>query len=378
MDFEFSPDALMLRDMLHRFMEKEIRPLERNYVSRGFLEPPEQARVQRAVEQMGLWGITVPEKWGGGGLDLVTCCLLDEELGKTFIPVQIGEVPPMLYACQGAQAKNYLEPALAGERKVWLALREPGALLPEAWTTSAVQQNGNYVINGDKLLVGTPDPGDFMIVFAKGASGVSAFLIDADQDGLLSVKSIPGRKNEPEGSVNPVTLRLKDCAVPTDTLLGQEGQALSLGADLAPVFWIRAGARYVGLADRLVGMAAEYARDWVALGEPLQAKPAVQRMLAEMRVKIDGTRWMVYHAAWTGDQGKPLQLLAAEVRLSAIEMLQSVVDYSSMIFGGPGPSLAIELQRLVQSPIPTEAMDIALRSARSIIAGDLLLTGNGE
>jgi alkylation response protein AidB-like acyl-CoA dehydrogenase len=366
MDFEFSPDALMLRDMLRRFLEKEIRPLERNYVSRGFLEPVEQARVQRAIEQMGLWGITVPEKWGGGELDLITSCLLDEELGKTFIPVEIGEVPPLLYACRGPQIKDYLEPALAGERKVWLGLREPGATLPEKWTTRAIQQDGSYILNGRKLLVGIPDPQDFFVIFVGLSTGVTAFILDANQEGIKILS-------------NPdVILSLENCPAPVESILGEEGLAFSLGADLAPQFWIRTGARYVGLADRLVEIAAEYAKDWVALGEPLEAKPAVQRMLADMIVKIEGTRWMVYHAAWSGDTGKPLQLLAAEVRLSAFEMLQSVIDYSSMIFGGPGPTLAIEVNRLAQSPVPIDAMEIALKSARSIIAGELLMTGIGS
>ena len=116
MDFEFPPDALMLQDMLRRFIQKEARPLEMKYFNEGSLSQEERDRLRRAIEQLGLWGLTVPEEYGGGGLDLVTTCLIEEELGTTFVPVEIGEVPPMLYACVGEQVPRVLEPALAGKR----------------------------------------------------------------------------------------------------------------------------------------------------------------------------------------------------------------------------------------------------------------------
>src|SRR5574339_1198342 len=116
MDFEFSSDALMLRDMLRQFVADEARPMEMKYFSTGRLEEKERARLRSVVEQMGLWGITVPEKFGGGGLDMVTACLLHEELGKTFLPIDLGDVPPLLYACQGDQIGKFLSPALEGKR----------------------------------------------------------------------------------------------------------------------------------------------------------------------------------------------------------------------------------------------------------------------
>src|SRR5512143_107864 len=135
MDFEFSSDALMLRDMLRRFVEDEARPMEMKYFSSGLLEDKERARLRTVIEQMGLWGITVPEKFGGGGLDLVTTCLLQEELGKTFLPIDLGDVTPMLYACQGDQVQRFLNPALAGKKHAILAARELTALRPEEWFT---------------------------------------------------------------------------------------------------------------------------------------------------------------------------------------------------------------------------------------------------
>ena len=112
MDFTFPSDTLMLRDMLRRFLLKEARPLEMKYFQTGELDRQEQARLRQAVQQLGLWGLMVPEEFGGGGLDTVTACVIEEELGTTFVPVEMGEISPVLYACQGEQVTRFLEPAV--------------------------------------------------------------------------------------------------------------------------------------------------------------------------------------------------------------------------------------------------------------------------
>ena len=367
MEFSFPPDTLMLRDMLRRFVEKEAQPLEMKYFSAGALEPKEGAHLRKVIEQMGLWGILVPEAFGGGGLDTITACLLEEELGKTFIPLDLGEVPPLLYACQGEQVERFLEPALAGSRKAFLAVREPNALRPEDWDTCAVQQGDAYVLNGSKLLSVKPSPEDFLIVFAKTAQEVTAFILDADHPGL----SLGGK--DKVGEHHRMILQIMGCQIGRDSLLGEYGQAFKLGAEEAPRAWIRIGARFVGLADRLVTMAADYAREWVALGSPLMERPAIKRMLAEIHVQVNCSRWLVYHAAWLADQGAPLHIPAAEVRLATGEMLQKVTDFVIMVYGGPGPSAPFDLQHVFSSTIPMEALVLGLDGARNMIAADMLV-----
>lgn len=364
MDFEFSPDTLMLRDLLRRFVQKEARPLEMKYFTAGDLTPEERARLRRAVEQMGLWGLTVPEAYGGGGLDLVSACLIEEELGQTFIPLEIGEVPAPLYACCGDQVGNYLEPALAGERRALIAAREPGRLRPEDWTTSArvIGAGEEYLLEGCKSLAFAPEADDFVILYAHAPQGMTAFLLDY---------GIPGMKVVANG---PASLILENCPVGKGAILGNPGEALSLGAGEAPRGWIRMGARYVGAVTRLIEMAVEHARTWVSLGEPLSVRPAIQRMLAEMRVEVESARWLVYHAAWLADAGqvKDLRSAAAQVRLATGEMLQRAVDRVTMIYTGPGPSPQIEPQRLAKALVPHETLDFALEQARGLLAAELL------
>ena len=361
MDFELPADTLMLRDMLRRFVRKEAQPLEMKYFTAGQLTPEERARLQRAVEQMGLWGLTVPEAYGGG-LDLVSACVLDEELGQTFIPVEIGEVPAVLYACSGDQVGSYLEPALAGERRSVMAAREPGRLKPEMWITTAQLVADSYILNGQKILSVATQTDDFLVVYARAEQGPTAFMLDV---------RCPGMDISANGEV---TLTLAGCQAEASAILGQPGEALALGAGEAPKAWIRSGARYVGASTRLLEMAAEHARSWVSLGEPLSIRPAIQRMLAEMQVDIESARWLVYRAAWLAESGakEDLRIAAARVRLATGEMLQRSVDRATMIFAGPGPSPQIEPQRFVRSLAPPETLEFALQQARAVIAASLL------
>ena len=363
MEFELPPDAIMLRDMLRKFIQKEARPLEMKYFTSGALEPKERARLRQAIEQMGLWGLTVPEAYGGG-LDTVSACLIEEELGKTFITIEMGEVAAPLYACRNGQIASFLEPALAGERRGVLAVREPGpgGCIPEHWITAAEITGQGYSIRGRKSLAVMPEAEDFIILYARAPQGISAFLLDADLPGL----SYPGGEE--------LILEIDGCQVGQDALLGEPGSALALGAGEAPRAWIRTGARYVGMVERLIEMSSEHGRDWVSLGAPLAVRPAIQRMLAEMRVDVESARWLVYHAAWLADTSGDgaLRGPAAQVRLATGEMLQRSVDRATMLFAGPGTSEQIEPNRLVHSQVPAEALQLALDRARAVIAAEML------
>ena len=364
MDFNFPEDTEMLRDMLRRFLQKEARPLEMKYYNTGELSPEERARLRQAIQQLGLWGLTVPEQFGGGGLDAVTACMIEEELGATFIPVEMGAVPTLLYACAGEQLSRFLEPALEGSRRPILAVREPhpAGIKPENWTTSATPDDEGFILNGQKILAASPGEGDFFILLAKAPQGLTAFLLDAD---LTNVQTSANGK---------MVLTLSNWRVPGEALLGQPGGALELARSEATRAWIQMGARYVGMVERLIEMAAEHARSWVSLGEPLAVRPAVQRMLAEMRVDAESARWLVYHAAWLSDnrQDDSIHGPAAQVRLATGEMLKRAVDRVTMIFAGPGPAPQIEPHLLIKSLVPPEALEIGLEAARFAIAAEML------
>jgi alkylation response protein AidB-like acyl-CoA dehydrogenase len=149
---------------------------------------------------------------------------------------------------------------------------------------------------------------------------------------------------------------------------------------------IRSGARYLGIVKRLVEMSVEHARDWISLGAALAARPAVQRMLAEMGAGLESARWLVYHAAWLVDRGDDVaaRRAAAEVRLITGELLKSSVAKATMIFNGPGPTAVdkttthMDSNRVMQwlwsehPLVSPQTLELGLQHARSVLAGELL------
>ncbi len=358
MDFRLPADTLTLQEMLRRFIEKDARPLEMKYFSSRCLEPAEHRRLRTAVEQLGLWGVTVPEAHGGFGLDMITTCVIEEELGKTFLPIELGEVSPLLYSCKGDQVARYLRPALAGNRRALIAAREPARLQPRDWTTSARPQAEGFALNGEKCLAVMPDPQDFLVVFAGAPAGLTAFLLDIDAEG---VRISPG---------DPVLLQLESCAVAGEQILGEIGAALTLGGEHAPGIWVRSGARTVGLVGRMLEMAAEYAREWESLGAPLAIRPAIWRILADLRTQTESVRWLVYHAAWLSDEGEPLAVAAAQVRIATADLLSRAADLGAMVYGGPGPGGQIHPNGARRGQGSLAAYLAALDGARLAVVAD--------
>jgi acyl-CoA dehydrogenase len=366
MDFEFSSDSLMLRDMVRRFVQKEARPLEMGYFTRGLLSAEESARLRSAVDQMGLWGLLVPERYGGGGLDLVSACLVEMELGATFVPVEIGMVPPALFACAGEQVTRFLEPALAGEMHVHVAARETSGLAPETWSMLATPSEAGFRLAGVKLVSRQPAPQDVLLTLAKAPQGPTAFLIDAAQVMV-------------NGSVKDgLSIELRGLEVGRDRVLGDLGAALKLGGEAAPRGWTLTGARYLGMVERLVEMGAEHARDWLSLGAPLAVRPALRGMLADLRSELEAARWLVFHAAWCVDQNQPAKMEAALVRLRTGELLKSAVDRVTMVFGGPGPIPQIEPRRMVHAFAPPQVLEFALDQARAFVAAEVMAAVGGR
>ncbi len=372
MDFTIPEEAAMIRDMMRRFVQKEMRPLEMKLFSMAAASPegkhempPEMAEeLKNKVLQMGLWALTVPEDLGGMELDLLSACLVEEELGQSFIQVDIGDIPPALYSCNDEQAEKYLTPAVEGAKRPCLALREPGAINPSDWKTTAHTADDGYVLNGVKTLAKGGLPDDFYLVFARdedAGGGVTCFLLDPDLEGVTVGANGHG-----------LELQLKGCTVGRDRVLGEPGKGLSLGAEHAPAGLLKLAARYVGIAKRLLEMSAMYARDWVALGKPLAERPAVRRMLAEMATEIEAARLMVYQAATRIDGGEDARYDAIAARTYAVGMLQRAIDRAVMIHGGPGFPAEQPALRMYLNLVPEETLDTALELGQTAIAAHVI------
>lgn len=359
MDFEYGEEAIMIRDMMRRFVQKDAQPLEMPLFNQGELTAEQEETLKsKIMDQMGLWAVTVPEQYGGEELDMISACLIEEELGQTFVPVEYGDITPILFACDEEQAKIYLEPAVEGDRRALLALREPAALTPDGWQTRAVPNGAGYVLNGRKSLGHKPRDDDFYVVFAQSDEGVTAFLVERDNPGVL----LDGGSE----------ITLDNCHVPAEAVLGDVGQGLKLGSDYLAHQQVKMGARYVGMAQRLLDMSAQYARDWVSMGQPLAIRPAVMRMIAEMSVEIQAARYLVYHAAWKLDEGEDARDDAAAIRLFTGQMIRSAIDKTIMVHGGTNYLEKEPALRMYRNLVPDKALELALEHSRMAVANHYL------
>jgi len=357
MDFSFSEDAEMVRQTAHEFVRRDLLPKEPNYLN----SKDDAARKEIAdtatnsLKEMGLYSAGVPEQFGGGGLGPIETCLIAEELGHTLIPVEWGELTPVLYECSDAQKNTYLKPVVEGEKKYALAFREPKPFSdPSAMTTTATPEDDGFLLSGTKLL-SRPDF-DFCLVFASaigptGPMGPTCFILDRDAPGT---------------SVSGNQLTLSGCVVGKDKILGAPGKAVGLGRKWFALSRIIRAAAILGACDRLLEVNAQYAHDWNSLGRPIHERAPVQRIIADMAGDIEALRWLVYRAAWLAAEAKKVEYDSMLVKLQAQRVLTDTVNRSVRIHGGTMPAIA---EWLAKSARDTDSADLLrLAVARETIS----------
>jgi acyl-CoA dehydrogenase len=324
MDCSLSEELTMVRDMAREFVTNELMPIEREVLVRdgqagnvrGAPIPREQyvALRNKAVDQ-GLWAMTAPEELGGGGLNALGACLVAEELGKTFVDFDFGDIPPILFDANFEQRTRYLKPAIAGNIGIALAIREPDS---DDIRARATRDGDAWIMNGTKLA----NDADVYLVFVQTEDRISCFIVEGlmNQDGKV---------------------KLENTRVLDKNVLGEVGGALVLGKTYCFARMTRAAARQVGIAMRLLEMSSQYARDWKALGQPLAVRPAVQHNLADMAIEIDAARCLVHLAACEIDEGKGARGAATRAYLFALEMVQRAIDRTIEIYGGPAHAVDV-------------------------------------
>ncbi len=193
MDFELSEELKMVQSLAKDFVDKQLRPLEREILgraadlsdARAWLPDGKEAELAGLVKGMGLWGVGVPEALGGAGLDTLGVCLVEEELACSVVPFQFGDVTPVLFDCNEDQRGKYFMPALEGKKRVYLALMGPDEQPdPAGWKMTAGKADGHYILNGKKISYSRAGSDYFAVVFAVSDRGPTCFLVDKDTPGF--------------------------------------------------------------------------------------------------------------------------------------------------------------------------------------------------
>jgi (R)-benzylsuccinyl-CoA dehydrogenase len=366
MDFSIPFELKMLRDSARRFTEEELIPREREYLDaelrRGGGSEPFQAEDgvhypgdplgvmgeegQRLLERAraaDLWGLDLPEEFGGKGIGALAKTLVVEEMSRSLTPFTLPPDSPnlhwMLAVCTEEQRERYLQPYARGELAVNLAVTEPGAGSDAAGiTTRAVRDGNEWVINGRKTFISGADWADVLIVLAKTdpslgvRGGVTAFLVDRGTPGLRVERRI-----ETITSMRPCEVSITDLRVPGGQVLGTVGWAFPELQNRFSVRRLEIAARCLGVAERLLDMLVEQAHNRVTFGEPLANRQAIQWWIADATAAIHATRLVVYNAACKFDQGeRDLRYEASIAKVMATEMVSDIADKTLQAHGGMG------------------------------------------
>jgi acyl-CoA dehydrogenase len=349
------PDELkMLQDMVRRFVDEELIPLEGRSLDGQKLKPDIEARLTDRCRELGLYQIDVPEELGGQGLGVLGRSIVWSELGRTVaLPTRVvrilgPEIRAPLYALTGAMRERYLFPTARGERESCFAQTEADAGSdPGAMRTTAVRDGDHYVINGVKRFITGADSADFVILMAatdrsKGSrGGISCFVFDMDTPGVKLSTCYQTLTGE-----TPWEIIFDNVRVHKDHLVGDEGKGFSLGQKWLGAGRIKQAARALGATRRCLELATAYSKQRMTFGQPIASRQAISFRLVDTYVALEAATLLVHRAAARHDLGDGDRNEAYMVKLYCTEMAWQAADMCLQVHGGIGLTTDLPVERL--------------------------------
>lgn len=358
MNFELDEEHRMLKELVARFVQEHLVPLEAAALAReattGQLTLPDEDRVRldKLSKDLGLWGLDAPAEMGGYDLPVTAMVGVNEEFGKTIMPYELAPDSPnlimLLRAADERQREKYLGPYARGETQSAMAISEPGAGTdPSALITRAARDGDHWVINGRKIWITRADKADWTIVMAvtdksRGVKGgISAFIVDKGTPGFVVERRIPMI-----GGASTYEIRLEDVRVPASQLLGREGYGFGPMQARLSSRRVQIAAWCVGRAQRALDMMCEYAPQRHTFGVPLAERQTVQNWVANAAMRIHACRLMIYEAAARIDRGDEARAQVSMIKVFATEMAWDVIDNAMQLYGGMGMTKELPLQQM--------------------------------
>jgi alkylation response protein AidB-like acyl-CoA dehydrogenase len=330
---------------------------------------------------LGLLGITIPEEYGGGGMDHTAFAILIEEISRFCastaviidVHTSVGMEPILTYGTE-AQKQRWLPRLASGELLGAFALTEPGAGSDAAsLRTTATAVDGGYVLNGSKTFITNLGRAGTYIVMARtggpGAGGVSAFVVEAGTPGLRCGQPFQkmGLNGSPTGE-----LHIDDCRVGADALLGTEGQGFAIAMSALDAGRIGISAQALGLAEGALDDAIEYLRQRQQFGRTLAEFQGLQFMVADMATQVEAARLMVYRAAALCDSGQPFTREASMAKLFCTDTAMSVTIDAVQLLGGYGYIEEFPMARRMRDAKASQIYEGTNQVQRVVIARQLL------
>lgn len=376
MHLQFTEEQQMMRDMVRDFAQKEITPFIEKMEAGEFPRP-----ILKKMGDLGLMGITVPEKYGGAGMDFTSYIIAINELSKVSavmgvilsVHTSVG-TNPILYFGNEEQKQKYIPKLASGEYLGAFCLTEPHAGSDAAsLKTRAVKKGDRYILNGSKIFITNGGEADVYIVFAstdleKRSRGITAFIVEKDTPGLIIGKN--EKKMGLHGS-KTVELSFENMEVPIENRLGEEGEGFKIAMANLDVGRIGISAQSLGIAEAALEAAVEYAKERKQFGKPIADYQGIGFKLADMATSVEAARLLVYRAASLKSQGLPCGKEASIAKLFASKTAMEVAIEAVQVFGGYGYTKDYPVERYFRDAKVTEIYEGTSEIQRLVISKHL-------
>ncbi|QYC42592.1 Acyl-CoA dehydrogenase [Nonomuraea coxensis DSM 45129] len=384
MDFELTDEQKAFRETLRAFVDKEIVPVAVEWEHSGRYP----AEIVDKMKQMGLFGLSVPEEYGGMGADMVSFALVFEEIARGWMGVA-GTIGSHSLACwminrhgTEEQRRLHLRDLATGARRTAIALTEPGAGTDlQGIQTRAVRDGDHYVVTGTKTWITNARHADPLPVLVKTSitepahKGMSVLLVDPSSPGFSVSRDLPKLGYKGTETCEVV---LDEVRVPVSALLGGvEGRGMQQVLGGLEIGRVNIAARAVGVAQAAYDAALGYARQRTAFGQPIADFQAVQLKLADLATEIQAARLLTYWAASQADSGKRVDMEAGMAKYFASEVALKASLESMRIHGGYGYSQEFAVERLYRDA-PLMAIGEGTNDVQRLVIARALVSGKGR
>jgi alkylation response protein AidB-like acyl-CoA dehydrogenase len=381
--------------MVRQFVDEQVIPIAEEYDH----EDKFPEAVVEQMKELGLFGVTIPEEYGGMGLDLTTYAMIVEELSRGWISISgvvnthfIGSYLLMKFGTD-EQKEKYLPRMATGEIRAAFSLSEPGLGSDVAAISTRAKKDGDgWVINGTKMWVTNGLRSGLVFLLAKSDpdadpphKGMTCFICEKEpgkdvNEGPYKGLSIPPKiKKMGYKGVESTELVFEDYRCPAENVLGGEEAGVNKGfpqmMDALEVGRVNVAARGVGLGQRALELALRYSQERRTFGKPIAQHQAIQFKLAEMGTKVEAARLLTIKAARMKDAGERSDLEAGMAKLFASEAAKEVVEESLRIHGGYGYSKEYEIERLYRDA-PLLLIGEGTSEIQKMVIGRTLLKRN--
>ena len=383
MDFELTEDQKMLKETVARFVDNEVAPRAAE------LDETERFPSEsfRAMAEMGLFGISLPEAYGGSGADFLSCVLVMEQLSRGCVSTANTYGAHAILCTENifrngneAQRRKYLPDLIAGKTVGALCITEPEAGSDAmSMRTRAVRKGDRYILNGTKMFITNGPVADVAVVYAKtdpeaGPKGITAFVVEKGFPGFSTGKTLKkmGVRGSPTGE-----LVFEDCEVPVDNVLLEENKGVRVlmsGLDRERIVYSIAP---IGVAQAAFDVALKYATERKQFGAPIASFQMIQEMLADMATDIQAGRILAYWAAVQCEAKDRVRLEASYAKLFCSQAGIRVVDKAMQIFGGYGFIKEFPVERMYRDVKGIEFGAGTTQIQKLIIIRELLKQASG-